>query len=256
MILIALAVFVVTTATAVAQQNRGALEVNVKNIQIDGKRAMLPRKRFYLFPGGLKDNAALLERIRGAEITSRNCYYKGMQASNQYICWLQNENCESPYCRTVEARYLDPADKQSVPEFLTSYKKGLTLFKNNTDIARQWIITNMPDNLVNGYYLQQQKLLGGVLGGILPMQSSMTDTGSYRVYFIDNPAAVPPASKTKYLISNILPIEIGDKSYVWTCEKDIEAGKRVTLDVSKAGKNCEVTVRNLRVCETLPCEQK
>ena len=256
MLLATLAVFAIAAATAIAQQNRGALEVNVKNIQIDGKRAMLPRKRFYLFPGGLKDNAALLERIRSAEITSRNCYYKGLQASDQYICWLQTENCESPYCRTVESRYLDPTDKQFVPEFLTSYKKGLTLFKNNTDIARQWILTNMPDNLVNGYYRQQQKVLAAMLGGLAPMQSSMTDIGSYRVYFIDIPVTGTPAAKTKYLISNILPIEIGGKSYVWTCEKDIEAGKRVTLDVSKAGKNCEVTVRNLRVCETLPCEQK
>ncbi len=243
------------TVTTLPQMNPGALEVNVKNVQVEGKRAMLSRKRFYLFRGGLADNAALISRIKSAEITSRNCYYRGLQASDQYICWLQAENCESPYCRVVEPRYLDLNTKHAVPEFLTAYNKGLTLFNGKTDIAREWILTNMPDSLVSGYYISQQKVLANVLSGVTPFASSMTDTAGIKTFFIDIPFAATQ-NKTRYLVSNVLPIEIGDKSYVWTCEKDVEAGKKVTLDLSKAGKNCEISVRTINVCRAVACELK
>lgn len=180
-----------------AQQATGALEVNVKNVKIDGKPARLSRKRFYVFAGGLKENSGLVERIKAAKITSRNCYYKGIQASDNYICWLQAENCESPFCRVVDARYLDANDKQSVPEFMTAYNKGLTLFKGKTDIARQWLLTNMPDNLVNGFYRQQQTVLGGVLGGLTPLRSSMTDTAGFRSIFVDFLFPDPKVTRVK-----------------------------------------------------------
>lgn len=238
-----------------SQAGSGTLEVNIKNVKVEGKPAKLSRKRFYLFPGGLKENAALLQRIKAAEITSRDCYYKGMQASDQYLCWLQQENCESPFCRTVEPVYLDAKNKLAVPEFLTAYNKGLTLYKGKTDIARDWLLTNMPDNLVNGYYRQQQKVLSTVLAGLKPSRSSMTDTAAVRAQFIDILFQDGAVQKGKYLISNVLPIEIGGKSYVWTCEKDVEAGKKVILDVSKGGKSCEVTERELKVCAAAACEQ-
>jgi len=254
-LLTVLAFFVSTMPLPAASQSQpGSLEINVKNVKIDGKPAKLSRKRFYLIPGGLSDNSALLARIKGAEITSKSCYYKGIQASDQYICWLQAENCESPFCRVVDGRYLDAADKLAVPEFIAAYNKGLPLYKGNTTIARQWVLTNMPDNLVNGFYRQQQKVLGTVLAGLKPLQSSMTDTAGIRTIFLD--IALGSSAKSKYLVSNILPIEIGDKSFVWTCEKDVEAGKKATLDISKAGKNCEITVRDLKVCATTSFGQK
>lgn len=251
-----LIVLVAAQTPAVAQLDRGMIEVNVKNVKIGGIPARLSRKRFYMFAGGLKENAALLQRIKAAEIVSRNCYYKKLNASDQYLCWLQSENCESPFCRVVEARYLNAADKQSVPEFLAAYNRGLTVFKGKQDIAREWLLTNMPDDLVNGYYRQQQKVLAGVLGGLVPAQSAMTDTAAIRTIFIDIPFAAGSPQKAKYLFSNVIPIEIGNKSYVWSCERDVEAGKRVLLDLSKAGKNCEVTERELSVCATAGCEQK
>src|SRR5436190_2021837 len=80
----------------------------------------LTRKRFYLLPGSLQDNKALLDRIHAADIESRDCYYSRVQASPQLICWLQAENCESPFCRKVET-----ADVDKVPEFKAAYQKGL-----------------------------------------------------------------------------------------------------------------------------------
>ena len=241
---------------ALPQQSPGSLEVNVKNVKIGGKPAKISRKRFYIFPGSLSENAALVARIKSAEITSRDCYYKGMNASDQYICWLQAENCESPFCRVVDATTLDQNDKlHFVPEFFAAYNKGMPLFKGKSDIARDWILTNMPDNLVNGYYRQQQQVLATVLGGVRPFRSAMTDTPGIRTLILDIPLA-ENETKKRFLITNVLPIEIGGKSYVWTCEKDVEPGKKAIIDLSKTGKSCELTERALKVCATAACGQQ
>lgn len=250
-----LAAALLAVPTATAQQATGSLEVNVKNVKADGKPAKISRKRFYIFSGGLKENAALIARIKSAEITSRDCYYKGIQASDQYICWLRAENCESPFCRIVDANTLDQNDKAHfVPEFFAAYNKGVPLFKGKSEIARDWILTNMPDDLVNGFYRQQQQVLAGVLAGAKPFASSMTDTPGIRTIFLDIPFA-ENESKKKFFITNVLPIEIGGKSYVWTCEKDVEPGKKAVIDMSRVSKTCEITERTLKVCVTGACPQ-
>lgn len=251
----ALLVVTALPALTVSQKTVGGLEVNVKNVKVDGKKIELSRKRFFLFKGGLAENDALLKRMEGAEITSRNCYYKDRKASSSYICWLQAENCESPFCRVVEPKYVDPAYPLHVPEFLSAYNKGLTLFNKRKDVALNFLIPNMPEDLVDGYYRQQQTVLAGVLGSSKPITSSMIDTSSTKTIFLDLPFT-GSETKVKYMVSNVLPIEIGDKSYVWTCERDVEAGKKAILDMSKAGKNCVTTVRTVRNCETLACEEK
>ena len=254
-LLVAIAIYFAMPSAGVAQLQNGNIEVNVKNVKVEGKLARLSRKRFYMFPGGLKENAALLQRIKAAEITSRNCYYKALKASDQYICWLQAENCESPFCRVVDAKYIDASDKQHVPEFLAAYKKGVTLYRGKTGIAREWLLTNMSDDLVNGYYRQQQKVLATLLGGIKPLQSAMTDTAAIRTIFIDIPFPAGSPPKAKYLFTNVLPIEIGNKSYVWSCEKDVEAGKQVILNLARTDRGCEVVERELKVCDTAPCSE-
>ncbi|MEO7539439.1 MAG: hypothetical protein ABIV21_05395 [Pyrinomonadaceae bacterium] len=251
----ALGLAAVMPAFVTAQQTVGGLDVNVKNVKADGKPVKLSRKRFFLFKGGLKENEELLKRIDAAEIASRNCYYTGQKASPAYICWLQAENCESPFCRIVDARYVDETNPTHVPEFLTAYKTGLKLYNNRKDISLEWIIPNMTNNLVDGYYREQQKVLRGVLGTTKQITSSMIDTSSTKTIFLDLPFN-GTETKVKYLVSNVLPIEIGDKSYVWTCEKDVEAGKKTILDMSKTGKNCVTTVLTVRNCETLACEVK
>lgn len=250
-----IAMVLATPYAVKAQLQSGTIEVNVKNVKVDGKPAKLSRKRFYMFPGGLKENAALLQRIKAAEISSRNCYYKALKASDQFMCWLQAENCESPFCRVVENRYIDAADKQHVPEFLDAYKKGITLYRGKSGIAREWLLTNMPDALVNGYYRQQQKILTTILGGVQAFQSAMTDTAAIRTIFIDVPFASGSKPKAKYLFTNVVPIEIGNKSYVWSCEKDVEAGKSVILNLAKTDKGCEVVERQLNVCDTAKCAE-
>jgi hypothetical protein len=228
----------------------GALEV-VGRVKIDNKQEKLSRKRFYILPGGLKENRALLDRVKTAEITSRDCYYAKAQASPELVCWLQAENCESPYCRRIEQ-----PDVEKVPEFKTAYQKGLTQFARKPDLARLWLTTNLSPIFANGYYKEQQTLLKRTLGDARPVQSTMTDSTTVKAIFIDLPLA---GAKGKFTISNILPIEIGGKSYVWSCEMDVTAEKRAIVKLPDAGKtvkNCEVVIKDLAVCKSAACTQK
>lgn len=239
------------TVSPQGTSDRGALEVSGR-VRIEGKAEKLMRKRFYLFSGGLIENATLIERIRSAEVTSRDCYYAQAKASQPFICWLKAADCESPYCRTATE-----SEIQAVPEFKAAYAKGITQFRGRPAVAKDWLLTNMPANLVNGFYLQKRTLTEKLLGETRPLQSSMTDTITVKAIFIDIPLSRP----AKFTISNVLPMEIGKKSYVWTCEVAIESGKAAKLNLqvpeaNKPVKNCEVVVKDLPNCGTGACEQK
>jgi hypothetical protein len=248
--------FASLTTAAQVPPVAGSVEVSGR-VKIEGKQEKLTRKRFYLLSGTLQQNRQLLDRIRTAEITSRDCYYTRAQASPQFICWLQTENCESPYCRKIET-----ADIERVPEFKAAYQKGLTLFGRKPEIARDWLTTNLSPLLTGGYYKEQETLLGKLLSGMKPLQSSMTDSVTVKAIFVDIPLSLP-AGKTSetFTVSNIQPIEFGGKSYVWSCQVDVTADKPgvVRLQVPEAGKtvkNCEVVVKDLAVCKSGDCGQK
>ena len=251
--LIVLLALIAPAGTGAAAQTRGSLEVTGR-VKIGTKVEKIKRKRFYLFRGGLTENKPLVDRIKAATPVSRNCFYCNAKASPELIAWLAAEDCESPYCRTVTAD-----DVKKVPEFQAAYQKGMTQFRSRPDVATKWLTTNLAADLRDGFYRQQRSLTDSILGVIKPMQSSMTDSVSVRAIFIDIDLK-PAAGKTTetFLISNIVPIEIGDKSYVWACEIDIGATKKVTLalQVPEAGKTirrCEVVVRDLAVCNSGTC---
>ena len=237
----------------IAAQTLGALDVQGKGVKIDGKSGAVSRKRFYLFKGGLKDNQDLLGRLKKVEIKSRDCFYTQMKASPQYICWLQAENCESPFCRTVAA-----ADIPRVPEFQTAYTAGLTKFRGLKSVADDWILTNMPAPLVSGFFENRRSLTASLLGGMKPVQSTMTDSVTIKAIFIDVPVTPPAGKKTEtFLISNIQPLEFGTKSYVWACEVEIGTEKKAVFnlpDPTKPPKTCEVAIRDLQVCKTESCK--
>jgi len=236
-----------------AAQDRGSLEVTGR-VKVGTKVEKIKRKRFYLFRGGIEANKALIDRIKAGAAVSRNCFYCNAKASPELIAWLAVEDCETPFCRIVTTE-----DRQKVPEFRAAYQKGLTQFKNKPDIAQKWLSTNIAPNLRDGFYRLQKTLTETVLGTTKPLQSSMTDSVSVRAIFIDIPVQ-PAAGKTAetFLISNIVPVEIGDKSYVWACEVDISTSKKVTLalavpEAGKTIKKCEVIVRDLAACTTGTC---
>ncbi|MDQ3219480.1 MAG: hypothetical protein M3Q26_01850 [Acidobacteriota bacterium] len=236
----------------------GSLEVSGR-VKIDGKQEKLSRKRFYLLRGGLNENKELVARLKAVEITSRDCFYSQMNASSEFICWLKAENCDSPYCRDATAE-----EVELVPEFLTAYKKGLKQFRGRTAVAQDWLTTNLPPNLVSGYYRQRRALTDNLLSDIRPLQSSMTDSVTVKAIFIDIPVSADgtnPKTSGTFLVSNILPIEFGNKSYVWACEVEVGPSKPAILRLqvpenNKPVKNCEVAVRDLPVCKTGSCPPK
>ena len=230
----------------------GSLEVAAR-VKIGTKAEKLERKRFYLFRGGLEANKALVERLRAEAPVSRDCFYCRQKASPEFMAWLKANNCESPYCREITAE-----DVEKVAEFRTAYRKGLKQFPRKSGLARKWITTNLPAPLRNGFYREQKKTLARLLGGVRPVQSVMTDTGNVKAVFIDIPVD-PGTKKTEtFLVSNVLPIEVGDKSYVWVCEVEIgDAGKLVTLGLKvPPPKTCEVFIRPLPACSAGSCESK
>lgn len=233
---------------------QGQIELSGR-VRIAGKQERLTRKRFYLIPGGLADNSELVGRLRDATVRSRDCYYSSLNASPEYICWLQSENCESPFCRAVSKD-----DVAAVPEFQAAYRRGMTQFRNRDNIARSWITTNMPQNLTDGFYLERRDLTRRLLGTVKPLQSSMTDSVSVRAIFIDIPIAAGSKSQ-KFTISNVLPIEYGGKSYLWACELDVAPDKVAKLNLAvpepnKPIRGCEVIVKDLEVCRTKECKAK
>ena len=238
----------------IAAQALGALDLQGKLVKIDGK-SILARKRFYLFKGGLKDNQTLITRLRNAVVKSRDCFYTQMKASPQYICWLQAENCESPFCRTVAV-----ADIQRVPEFQSAYNAGLTKFRGIKSVADDWILTNMPETLTRGFFDERRALTANLLGGLKPVQSTMSDSTSIKAIFIDIPVIPPAGKKTEtFLYSNVQPLEFGNKSYVWACEIEIGTEKKAVTslalpDANRPVKNCEVFIRDLQVCKTESCK--
>ncbi|MFM9904697.1 MAG: hypothetical protein ACKVQJ_09025 [Pyrinomonadaceae bacterium] len=237
-------------AEAQVEQLSGTILIQGKPVKA-GDKLKLARKRFYLFPGGLKDNAELLERIRSAEITSRDCYYLSAKASPEFICWLQRENCDGPFCRAVSS-----TEVAGVPEFDAAYKKGLTLYRGKTELSLSWLINNLETPLVAGYYDQQRSFVNKILGGLKPLQTTIATITAAEAYFVD----VPIGDKAqKYLVSTIVPVDLGDKSYVWTCEvTDLGRNKplsKLPLPL-KTNSKCEVTPVNSPVCKTGACATK
>ncbi|HTH51633.1 MAG TPA: hypothetical protein VL501_06855 [Pyrinomonadaceae bacterium] len=213
-----------------------------------------PRKRFYLFRGGWDVNKALADRIEAAPYTSRDCFYCTQKASPEYISWLRAADCESPYCREISAD-----DVVKVPEFATAYKKGLVAFKNKPDLARSWVTTNMPGGLRDGYYLQKKKVVDGVLAGTKPEATVMTDSGNLQAIFID--IMLGEKDSQKFLVTNLVPFEVGDKAYLWVCEVDVKASPSIfTLPANSTktkdqAKICDVIVRELPKCTGGGCSQ-
>ena len=232
----------------------GSLEVSGR-VKIGGKLEKLERKRFYLLRGGLQENKNLIEKLKTAELVSRDCFYSQLNASPQFICWLKEKKCESPYCGEIEK-----ADIETVPEFRTAYRKSLRQFGNRPAIAEKWLTTNLAPPLKEGFYLKQKSLLQNLLSGVKPLQSAMTDSVTVKAIFIDIPLNLSNKKEETFLVSNLLPLEVGDKSYIWACETEIGGDKlgKLVLKVpedGKAIKGCEVIVKDLPVCKTENCKK-
>ena len=216
----------------------------------------LKKKRFYLFRGSREANRNLIDKLKAADTTTPTCFYCGLKVSPELMDWLKQGECESVHCREITQE-----DIAKVPEFQTAYKKGLNAFKDKPKFApifaRKWVVTNLEPGLRSGLYDARKAFINDVLKGQLPVQTTMTDSTANPRAYITNLAL--SGKVEKFVFTNLVPLEIGEKSYVWFCEAEIGKDKitpTLDTDSSKLSKKCEVIVRDLPACKAGNCDQK
>ena len=126
------------STSPLVEQKKGSVRFTAQ-FEVNGKTEKLDRKRFYLIRGNRQQNADLLKIIAETSVTSRDCYFadlrrNGRKISDEFFCWLKNNDCESPYCREVKTT----EEALSVPEFAAAYKIGLREYKQSA-LALKWI---------------------------------------------------------------------------------------------------------------------
>ena len=174
----------------------------------------LARKRFFLIPGTLEQNRALIDAIERQALVSRDCYYQKIGASAALIGWLRESDCESVYCRGVEQEFL--SGPKAVPEFAVAYAASQKEFGND-ETARQWLTTNLAPDVRDGFYRSRQTVLEALLKqGGPQVHSVMTDRNG-TAYFTD----LGPGT---YVLSNLIPTELGQTFVTWNCEVQVKSG--------------------------------
>jgi hypothetical protein len=201
-----------------AQNQTGVLRLRVR-VKVDDNSPLrgLQRKRFFLIPGTLEQNRALLEAIERQPLTSRECYYQKIGASAALIDWLKEGDCESVYCREVEKDFV--TGPKAVPEFVTAFTTGQKEYRND-ETARQWLTTNLTPDLRDGFYRDRQRALQALLKQAPAVQSVMTDRNG-TAYFTD----LGPGT---YVLSNLIPTELGQTLVTWNCEVQVKPGDLAT----------------------------
>ena len=176
----------------------------------------LARKRFFLIPGTLEQNRALITAIEQQPLTTRDCYYKQHGASAELINWLKDVDCESVYCRSVEKDFV--SGPKVIPEFASAFAVGQKDFGND-ETARHWLTTNLNPDLRDGFYKDRQRTIKTLLQSAM-VQSVMTDRNG-TAYFTD----LGPGT---YVLSNVIPTELGQTLVTWNCEVQVKAGDLAT----------------------------
>lgn len=201
-----------------AQSPTGVLRLRVR-VKADDSAPLrgLARKRFFLIPGTLEQNRALLDAMERQPLVTRDCYYKKLQASAALIAWLKESDCESVYCRGVEQEFV--TGPKAVPEFATAFAASQKEYKNE-ETARQWLTTNLPPDLRDGFYRDRKRALDELLKQTPAAQSVMTDRNG-TAYFTD-------LGPGPYVLTNLIPTELGQTLVTWNCEVQVKAGDLAT----------------------------
>jgi hypothetical protein len=242
--------FSLVTHTQTPQAPRGVIRLKVKFKTGDVTKE-LPRKRFFLIKGGLTDNKNFVDQLKAIQPMSRECYYRSKGASQALIKWLDDNDCDSVYCREIEEKYL--SGSEAVPEFQAAYNHGLRDFKT-PQLARRWLAVNLPAEIRDGFYNQRQRVITDLITQAeaatrTRVMSVMTDRKG-TAYLTD----IEPGT---YTISNLVGSNTGRTSILWACEKEVKAvdlaiamRRPFTLSNETDPKvKCEIVEQPLPVCE-------
>ena len=202
-----------------AARQTGVLRLRVR-VKADDSAPLrgLARKRFFLIPGTIEQNRALIDAIERQSLVSRDCYYQKIGASAALISWLRENDCESVYCRGVEQEFV--SGPKAIPEFATAFAASQKEFGKD-ETARQWLTTNLAPNVRDGFYRTQQTVLQTLLKQAgAQVYSVMTDRNG-TAYFTD----LGPGT---YVLSNLVPTELGQTFVTWNCEVQVKPGDLAT----------------------------
>jgi hypothetical protein len=238
--------------TAPAPATAGAvLRLRVR-VKVGDSTKGLSRKRFFLTKGSLEQNKGFIEEIERRTLVSRDCFYRSAGASEAFIKWLNENDCESAYCREVEPDDLEGVG--AVPEFVAAVAVGEKQF-GSRELARKWLTVNLPEPLRNGFYNNRQNHLLVSLKQAEQTSSAkalsvMTDRNG-AAYFTDLEPGI-------YTLSNIVPTEVGQTNLIWNCEVQVKPDERAFekpyLLMNRKEKNvkCVAVEKPLPVCEATP----
>jgi hypothetical protein len=222
LLLVLLAVLVALPLTAGRSQDAPARQSGVLRLRARVKLndtaplRGLARKRFFLIHGSLEQNRGLVDAIERQPLMTRTCYYTKTGASPALINWLKDGDCDSVYCRAVEQEFV--SGPKAVPEFASAFTASEKEFGSGST-ALKWVVMNLPPNLRDGFYRDRKSVLEALLKQAqttsgAPVQSVMTDRNG-TAFFTD----LGPGT---YVLSNLVPVEIGQTLATWNCEVQIK----------------------------------
>src|SRR5687768_15601308 len=215
--LVVLLLVALAATTALTQTPTGVLRIRVR-VKADDASPLrgLARKRFFLIPGTLEQNRALIDSIEKQPLVTRDCYYRKLNASQALIDWLKTGDCESVYCREVEQEFI--SGPKAIPEFAAAFAASQKEFGGD-ETGRKWISTNLDANIRDGFYKDRQAAIQTLLKQTTVM-SVMTDRNG-TAYFTD----LGPGT---YVLSNVVPAEVGQTAVSWNCEVQVKQGDLAT----------------------------